>query len=131
MKPTVLVVDDEAAIRSMFRELLTLEGYSVAEASHGGPVLEQIRASSQPLVVLLGLVMPDVDGEEVLEAVAADPALATRHRHRIIMLTGATDRASTGRVAVLRRQLGVPLIAKPFTFDAILSATTDAAWSAP
>lgn len=84
-----------------------------------------MRASSQPFVVLLGLMMPYVDGEEVLEAVAADPALASRHR--VIMVTGSTDRASCGRVAELRRQLDVPLIPKPCKFDELLAAIAEAA----
>ena len=125
MNLTVLVVDDDRALRSMLRESLALEGYPIATAENGGPALEQMRTSLQPLVVLLGLVMPYVDGEEVLEAVAADPELATRHR--IIMLTANTDRASGGRVAELRRQLGVPLIAKPFGFDEITVAVAEAA----
>lgn len=125
MKPTVLVVDDEAPIRSMFREMLTLEGYSVAVSENGGPALEQMRSSPHPLVVLLGLVMPVVDGEQVLEAVASDLELAARHR--IIMVTANTDRASSGRVADLRHQLGVPLIPKPCTLDQLLAAIVEAA----
>lgn len=125
MKPTVLVVDDELGIRKMLREMLALEGYSTEEAVNGGPALDLMRASSQPLMVLLGLVMPDVDGEEVLEAVAGDPALAARHH--IIMVTANTDRASSGRIAELRRQLGVPLIPKPFVLDQILDALSEAA----
>ena len=120
---SVLVVDDDVAIRKMLSEVLTLEGYTVQTAEHGGIALEMMRASRDRLVVLLGLVMPYVDGEAVLEAVAADEALATCHA--IIMVTASN--ASMGRVAELRERLGVPLIPQPFKVEEILDAVEAAA----
>ena len=73
MKPAVLVVDDEFGIRKILSEMLTLEGYPVATAEHGRPALEQMRASPQP-IMLLGLMMPYVDGEQVLEEVGPTPS---------------------------------------------------------
>ncbi len=83
-----------------------------------------MRASAEPLLVLLGLMMPVVTGEQVLEEVAADPSLAARHR--IVMLTGSIAWATQGRVAELRRQLDVPLLAKPFTVPQLLNALEEA-----
>ena len=97
MTPTVLVVDDDKGFLQMMREVLEEEGYTVSTAEHGGPALDRMRASQEPLLVLLGLVMPVLDGEGVLEEVAADPALASRHR--VIMVTAAYHRATSGRVA--------------------------------
>jgi CheY-like chemotaxis protein len=121
---TVLVVDDDMGIRKVLYEVLTMEGYTVQTAEHGGPALNILRASSEPMVVLLGLAMPVVDGEAVLEAVAADEELAPRHA--FAMVTGSRVRATTGRVATLREQLEVPFIAKPFTVGQILSALEEA-----
>lgn len=121
--PSVLVVDDDLTIRELLREVLEVEGYTVQTAEHGGPALDLLRASRERLVVLLGLVMPYVDGEAVLEAVAADETLATCHA--IIMVTASNAR--TGRVVELRAQLGVPFIAKPFTVEEILDAVAAAA----
>jgi CheY-like chemotaxis protein len=103
------------------REVLELEGYAVQTAEHGGPALEIMRASPERLVVLLGLVMPYVSGQEVLETVASDDALK---RHAIVMVTGSN--ATIGRVAELREQLGVPLVAKPFTWEQIANAVEQA-----
>jgi CheY-like chemotaxis protein len=122
---SILVVDDDHTIRAMERELLELEGYTVSTAEHGGPALAQMRVSPVPLVVLLGLVMPFVDGEQVLEEVAADTTLAARHR--IIMLTANVERATRGRVAELRQQLGVPLVPKPFKPSQLVQAVETAA----
>jgi CheY-like chemotaxis protein len=123
---SMLVVDDDPSIRELVREVLEEEGYAVVgEAEHGGTALDRMRASTEPLLVLLGLHMPKVDGLQVLEAVAADPALASRHR--IILVTAAQQRATTGRVAALRDQLDVPLVLKPFEISELLDAVEAAA----
>lgn len=75
--------------------------------------------------MLLGLCVPVVDDEQVLEAVAADPALASRHR--IVMVTGSVWWAQSGRVAAPREQLDVPLVSKPFTVLQVLNAVEAAA----
>jgi CheY-like chemotaxis protein len=118
--PAVLVVDDEPGHRRLLREILTLEGRTVYLAEHGGPALQQLRATAEGMVVLLGLMMPQVDGEAVLKAVAADEGLA--RRHAFVMVTAAPP----GRVAELRQLLDIPLIAKPFTVSQILQAVDDA-----
>ena len=70
--------------------------------------------------MLLGLLMPKVNGEAVLEAVAADEGLA--RRHAFVLVTAAPP----GRVPELRQLLDSPLIAKPFTVSQILQAVDDA-----
>jgi CheY-like chemotaxis protein len=126
--PSVLVVDDDPGYRGLLREILTLEGRlegrAVSMAEHGGPALQRLRASAEGLVVLLGLLMPEMDGEALLEAVSADAALATRHA--FVMVTAAVPRATVGRVAELRQLLDIPLIAKPFTVSEILQAVDEA-----
>jgi CheY-like chemotaxis protein len=92
----VLVVDDDDNIRSLLRGLLEDEGYTVFTAEHGGPALDRLRTTVPALLVLLGLMMPHVDGAHVLEAVAADPALAP---HRVILVTAGPPRH--GRAASL------------------------------
>ncbi|HEX9775176.1 MAG TPA: response regulator [Actinomycetota bacterium] len=71
----VLVVDDHADIRLMCRVNLQLEGYEVIEAADGQEGLDQIR-SERPDVVLLDIMMPGIDGWQVLETVKGDPTLA-------------------------------------------------------
>ncbi len=123
--PTVLVVDDDSSIRDILVEILSLEGYPTLTAEHGRPALDILRSSTESMVVLLGLMMPCVDGQTVLDEVAMDESLAARHV--FVMVTGSVTRATTGRVAELREQLGVPLFAKPFTVDQILNAVAEAA----
>jgi len=64
--PTVLVVDDTAFMRSVIREILSSEGFEVAEAENGKVALE-IYENIRPDVVTLDIVMPEMDGIEVLK----------------------------------------------------------------
>jgi len=64
--PCVLVADDEAQIRTLFRRLLEETGYFVTEARNGR---EALRALSDQFfeLMILDLSMPDMDGFEVLK----------------------------------------------------------------
>jgi signal transduction histidine kinase/CheY-like chemotaxis protein len=71
--PDVLIVDDDATTRDVLRRMLVKEGWSVREAANGAEGLEQL-ARATPAVMLLDLMMPGVDGFEVLRAVRQDAA---------------------------------------------------------
>jgi signal transduction histidine kinase/CheY-like chemotaxis protein len=72
----VLVVDDEPAARDLLCEHLRTEGVSVDFCSDGSTVLDWLRAGEQvPGLVFLDLVMPDVNGFEVLQVLRSDPDL--------------------------------------------------------
>jgi DNA-binding response OmpR family regulator len=64
----VLVVDDDADIRGLLRELLERQGYLVTEAANGRDGLRALYASP-PDVVLLDVSMPELDGWETLERI--------------------------------------------------------------
>jgi signal transduction histidine kinase/CheY-like chemotaxis protein/ligand-binding sensor domain-containing protein/protocatechuate 3,4-dioxygenase beta subunit len=61
----VLVVEDDANLREMLRRTLEAEQWRVAEAEHGQAALEKIRAHP-PSIILLDLMMPVMDGFELL-----------------------------------------------------------------
>ncbi|HEV8267410.1 MAG TPA: response regulator [Thermoanaerobaculia bacterium] len=61
-----LIVDDDEAVRSMLRHMLDREGWEVVEAENGRLAISRIR-ESVPDVVLLDLMMPEMDGFEVVE----------------------------------------------------------------
>jgi two-component system nitrogen regulation response regulator NtrX len=69
-KPTVLVVDDEAAIRDSLRMILEYEGYRVEEAASGNEGLAKVAALA-PDALVLDVKMPEMDGLEVLRALSA------------------------------------------------------------
>jgi two-component system, NtrC family, nitrogen regulation response regulator NtrX len=71
MSETILVIDDERAIRSTLKEILSFEGYIVEEASDGAEGLKKILASNYACVIC-DIKMPKMDGIEVLEKVMAE-----------------------------------------------------------
>jgi DNA-binding NtrC family response regulator len=66
-KPRVLIIDDEASIRSILSALLKKNGYHVQVADSGESGLD-VYAQFKPAVILLDLKMPGIDGMEVMEA---------------------------------------------------------------
>ena len=61
----VLVVDDDATLRELLRRILEGAGYTVVEAENGRVALERLR-TLEPGVILLDLMMPEMDGFEVV-----------------------------------------------------------------
>ncbi|PRP95408.1 Sensory/regulatory protein RpfC [Enhygromyxa salina] len=70
----VLVVDDDADARELLCRAVLEAGWHVQEAQNGLIALAAMRAH-KPRLVLLDLMMPQIDGFEVLEQLRADPAL--------------------------------------------------------
>ena len=114
----ILVVDDEPDIRKMLRDLLQFEGYTVSDAADGMLGLDQLRASPRPLIVLLDYKMPRMNGEELLQAVMADPQLA--HRHAFIFVTANLPSFSPALHQLLA-DAAIAVIQKPFQIVVILS----------
>jgi class 3 adenylate cyclase len=92
-RASVLVVDDDPVNRSMLSRSLEADGHEVTTVESGAEALEL--AGSQDFdVVLLDVVMPGMDGYQVLERLKADPAL--RHLP-VVMVTAVDDVASAVR----------------------------------
>ncbi|MEX2550393.1 MAG: response regulator [Nitriliruptoraceae bacterium] len=70
----VLVVDDEPDVLLLCRVNLEFEGYEVVEATDGEEAMEMVRSAS-PDVVLLDVMMPKMDGWQVLSAIKDDDEL--------------------------------------------------------
>jgi two-component system nitrogen regulation response regulator NtrX len=67
MAQSILVIDDEQAIRKALKEILTFEGFNVDEAADGAEGLKKIKEGSHN-VILCDIKMPKMDGLEVLAA---------------------------------------------------------------
>lgn len=123
MAGKVLVVDDDLDIRDTLCLLLTDVGYEAIGCASGREALATLRTSQCSMIVLLDLLMPDVSGLDVLEALRADPQLAARHAY-ILMTADSRIRRDTH--PTLFRVLNVDLIHKPFDVDVILAAVSEA-----
>jgi signal transduction histidine kinase/CheY-like chemotaxis protein/HAMP domain-containing protein len=71
----VLVIDDDATVRDLMRRALSREGFDVVTAADGEEGLELAR-ELRPSVITLDILMNEMDGWSVLQAIRADPALA-------------------------------------------------------
>jgi CheY-like chemotaxis protein len=69
----VLIVDDDSATREMLRRTLAKGGWTVVEAADGREALARLEHAA-PVIVLLDLMMPGVDGFEVLDAMRREEA---------------------------------------------------------
>ena len=98
---TILIIEDEAAIRELISELLILEGLDVAEAVNGREGIA-IAQSVLPDLIICDVMMPEIDGHGVLEALQKNPqtvtipfifltAKGTRQDVRYAMNLGADD----------------------------------------
>ena len=103
----VLVIEDEDNIAIALDYLLTREGYAHSRIATGAGAADLIR-ETRPDLVLLDVMLPEVSGFEICEAVRRDPALACV---KILIMTA--------RGSAMERRKGLALgadgfIAKPF-----------------
>jgi diguanylate cyclase len=73
---TILIIEDETAIRELISELLFLEGFDVVEAINGKEGIA-IAQSVLPDLIICDVMMPEIDGHGVLEALQKNPQTAT------------------------------------------------------
>jgi two-component system, OmpR family, alkaline phosphatase synthesis response regulator PhoP len=85
--PRILAVDDEPNIVRLIEVNLTRHGYQVETANNGVQALEKIRAN-RPDMVVSDVMMPEMDGFELLSTIRRDPALESLP---VIMLTAKTQ----------------------------------------
>lgn len=110
--PTVLIVDDDDAIREALEDVLSDEGYRVVGMSDGQQALEHLNAEGRPDAILLDLWMPVMDGWKFLDALLDDARFS---RVPLVVLTAARDqRARELRVA--------EVLTKPVQLQQVLSA---------
>jgi two-component system response regulator MprA len=83
---TILVVDDEPAVRESLRRALELEGYEVELAADGEEAVSRLERNGQPDVVILDILMPGMDGLEVCRRIRA-----ARNSVPVLMLTARAE----------------------------------------
>ena len=110
MKPeaTILVVDDEPAVRKLLFKVLKNAGYLVLQAEDGPAALEQVRDADGHLDLLItDITMPHMTGTELVEQVwIQNPDL------RVLCISAGEEPAAPS---------GCPFLAKPFTPKVLLT----------
>jgi CheY-like chemotaxis protein len=114
--PTILLVDDESAVRSALRKIFERGGLTVREAPSGRDALEAVADDPAIAAVVSDFLMPELDGIDFYDAlVARSPHL----RNRVVFLSGA---ARDPTVHQPLEDRGVPLINKLEDLQIVLDA---------
>ncbi|MEV6596288.1 response regulator [Actinoplanes sp. NPDC051346] len=108
----ILVVDDDPSIRQLLTDVLEMDGHEVATAVNGPDGVRAVQ-EAPPDFVVLDVMMPGMDGFEVLSAIREQPGDPVP----VLMLTAAAEPGTNARAWAG----GVDYyLAKPFTADAVL-----------
>jgi len=75
MEKNILIVEDDKFLRELISQKLLKEGYKVSEAVDGEEGIKKVK-EEKPDLVLLDLILPGIDGFEVLSKMKEDTALA-------------------------------------------------------
>ncbi|HWM52880.1 MAG TPA: response regulator [Thermoplasmata archaeon] len=121
MTPTdrrdVLIVDDDPDIRDAVGECLRYEGYDVHSATDGRDALDRLEYGLRPAVILLDLMMPVLNGFDVLEALKSRPEWKSIPVVIVSANRGYEAEDLSGAVSILR---------KPVNVDRLLAAVEQA-----
>jgi excisionase family DNA binding protein len=112
----VLIVDDDARLREFVRVNLEMDGYAVREAGSAAEGLAALEEES-PDLILLDVMMPEVDGFEMLRRVQEQHGVGSIP---VIMFSGKVDEETAGRAAEEGAQA---FIGKPFDPQQLIEST--------
>ena len=96
-KEKILIIEDDRFIAKMYQTKLSLEGYDVDVAENGALGIEKIKSFS-PDLVLLDIIMPEVDGFGVLEAIREDDTI---HSTQVIVMSNLAQEDHLKRAKAL------------------------------
>lgn len=117
MRPTILVCEDEEALRFLLRVTLG-ERYRVVEARDGNEALG-LASTVSPDLIVLDIVMPGRTGFDVLAALRSDPGFVSTP---VIVLTARVQKDELDRMAALGADR---CLAKPFSPAELVSAVEE------
>src|SRR5207247_8556466 len=102
--------EDDADLRVMTAQLLTIEGFNATTVANGREALDYLEKGDRPDVILLDLMMPVMDGWEFRRTQQADPTLADVP----VIVLSALDQTRAGDVDA------AAFLKKPLDFDRLL-----------
>jgi two-component system, sensor histidine kinase and response regulator len=104
---TIVIVDDEPGTNETLRDVFEDEGFAVETARDGQEGLSVLRGLSvRPCVVILDLLMPNLDGLAMLDAMKRDPALADLP---VLITTSDPSRAPSG-VLIIKKPVDLSIL---------------------
>jgi two-component system cell cycle sensor histidine kinase/response regulator CckA len=115
---TILLVEDEEAVRTLASRVLTGQGYVVLEACHGGEALAIAEEAAGVIdLVLTDVIMPEMGGQELVERITRIlPAV------RVMYMSGYTE---ADKLQPGIRDSEYPFLQKPFAADSLILMVRD------
>lgn len=111
-KARILIVDDEADLRTLLRHILTAQGYQITDAEDGEEAIELIKRQKFD-IALLDIQMPNINGIQVLKYIKEHSP-----QTKAVMLTGYADL----KHAMEAKEFGArDFIGKPYKLEDVLS----------
>jgi two-component system cell cycle sensor histidine kinase/response regulator CckA len=109
---TILLVEDEEAVRTIVSKILQNKGYTVLEAHHGPEALEICQAHEGPIhLMVTDVIMPHMSGRELAERLTI-----SRPEVRVLFMSGYPDNAIVHHGVL---GAGTAFLQKPFTLNAL------------
>lgn len=99
MAGTILVVEDDGNLRASIADALRVEGFDVREAADGRAALDALNAGLRPGLILLGLMMPVMNGWEFRSAQLRDPDLS--HIPVLVLVEAGVEEEAVERLAAI------------------------------
>jgi two-component system cell cycle sensor histidine kinase/response regulator CckA len=115
-RSVVLVVDDERDVRELEQSMLKHAGYEVVTADGGTAALQLVGEGQRVDVVVADLMMPDMDGAEMMRRLRA-----VRPDLKVLFVTGYSDHLFKEQTWLWE---GVAFLDKPFTMNGLLEAVS-------
>jgi CheY-like chemotaxis protein len=111
----VLIVEDDADVRSTVLQIVWDAGYAAVDAANGAEALELLAKMGPPCLLLTDVAMPVMDGIELATRVRDDPRMA---RVNIVFMTASQERVP----------VGWNVLAKPLSLDEVEATLS---WAKP
>ena len=116
---TVLLAEDDGALRELIADVLSRNGYRVLDAATPGAALRVLREFHAPIDLLLSdIVLPGMKGPELAAAVAS-----IRPEIRVLYMSGYSETDPKTRQCL---PTSAPFLCKPFTTETLLQAVSEA-----
>jgi two-component system, chemotaxis family, chemotaxis protein CheY len=112
-KGAILIIDDDADVRSALRDTLEDEGYEVAEAAGGNAALAYLRSHPAPVIIFLDWNMAPMNAPQFMDEFSKEPGLSQVPVVLITADTHANQKVETGRYR--------DLLTKPLDLDQLFS----------
>ncbi len=103
----VLIVEDEKDVRETIKDILELEGFTVLTAAHGEEALDRLQNDQKICLMLLDLMMPVMNGWQVLEEMNNRPPLAHIPVVVVSAITDLTGIQAQYRCEVMKKPVNI------------------------